>query len=101
MRPPAYNALTHNHDAPFLPENNGKGGFVVIGGSLGFNTILFVGLTLISFAILFVRRAYFGFELGGPKWASVLSAVLFIIIWIIYLVVNSLQVYHPDSFPKI
>ncbi|EKX46956.1 hypothetical protein GUITHDRAFT_41650, partial [Guillardia theta CCMP2712] len=70
-----------------------SGGFVVIGGSLGFNTILFVGLTVISFAILFVRRAYFGFELGGPKWASVLSAVLFITIWIVYLVVNSLQVY--------
>jgi len=98
-RPPAYYMLTEKHAAPFLPENQGTGGFVVIGGSLGFNTILFVGLTVVSFAILFFRRAYFGFELGGPRWASLLSAVLFVIIWIVYLVVNSLQVYHPESFP--
>merc|ERR1711865_1368327 len=47
---------------PFLAE--GKAAFIVMSGSLGFSVICCCALA--TFAILGLRRHFFGGELGGP-----------------------------------
>ena len=58
---------THTHRG-FLPELGGNGGFVVIGGKLGFNTFLFTILCVVAFGILTINKCRIGHTaMGGPQ----------------------------------
>jgi len=74
------------------------GAFVVEGGALGFNTMIFSILTCFVFSFLFLRRKYVGAEIGGPDWSNKVSGAILISVWLIYVLVSALQVYHPDNF---
>mmetsp|Transcript_2122 Transcript_2122/g.3395 ORF Transcript_2122/g.3395 Transcript_2122/m.3395 type:complete len:231 (-) Transcript_2122:85-777(-) len=75
-----------------------KGAFVVIGGSLGFNTLIFSCLTIGAFTMFYLRRKFVGCEIGGPKNTANASAAFFFALWLIYILVASLQVVH---FPEV
>eukprot|EP00287_Rhodomonas_sp_CCMP768_P007197 CAMPEP_0196732960 /NCGR_PEP_ID=MMETSP1091-20130531/12198_1 /TAXON_ID=302021 /ORGANISM="Rhodomonas sp., Strain CCMP768" /LENGTH=888 /DNA_ID=CAMNT_0042076295 /DNA_START=301 /DNA_END=2967 /DNA_ORIENTATION=+ len=79
-----------------MGEYHDSGAFVVIGGSLGFNTLVFTILTLCAFATLALRRWKLGYEIGGPKQMARATSCLFVCLWLLYILLSSLQVYHPD-----
>lgn len=79
-----------------LELHRDAGAFVVIGGALGFNTLLFASLSLLAFAVLALRRRLLGCEIGGPKHLAWATAGLLVLLWLVYITLSSLQVYHPQ-----
>jgi len=78
-----------------------SGAFVVIGGSLGFNTLIYSILAVAGLALLTFRRAFYGAELGGKKSVANFHGMLMGVFWLIYIIVSSLRVYHPESFVEL
>lgn len=71
--------------------------FKVPAGSLGFSVGLYTAVSLIATGVLLARRMLpiFGnAELGGPKKLSLLCALLFGFLWIIYVGLSALQSYQ-------
>lgn len=71
--------------------------FKVPAGSLGFSVGLYTAVSLIATGVLLARRMLplFGnSELGGPKNLAVLCALLFFVLWIIYVGLSALQSYQ-------
>ena len=65
------------------------GGFAVPAGDLGFSVGVFVGCALVCIAVLAVRRALYGGELGGPKAPARATAALFTLLWCVYIGASS------------
>jgi len=61
------------------------GGFIVEGEDLGFAVMTFIGVAVIAFITLFVRRVYFGGELGGPVGIKRASGLLFMGMWVMFI----------------
>jgi solute carrier family 8 (sodium/calcium exchanger) len=78
-----------------------NGAFVVVGGNLAFNTLIFSILAVICLVFLYIRRVFLGGELGGPKGLQYVSSVFLSLLWIVYILISSLQVYHPEWFPDL
>jgi len=95
-----WHAKYRDHPALYAKYKD-TGAFVVLGGSLGFNTLVFTILTLFAFFLFGLRRYTVGYEIGGPKNVARLSACVFFMLWIVYILLSSLQVYHPNSFIEI
>lgn len=62
-------------------------------GDLAFSVMLFLITAVFCFMILIIRRKAFGGELGGPYKSKVFSAILMVILWVVYLLFSILQVY--------
>lgn len=76
-----------------------KGGYPMIAGSLGFSVVLFCICAITCIATVYLRRAVFGYELGGTPFPRTMTGIFFIGLWIIYVVVSSLEVEgHIKSF---
>jgi len=61
--------------------------------------MLFLITAVICFIILAIRRIAFKGELGGPKWAQIVSAVCLIGLWSLFILFSTLQVYEViDGF---
>ncbi|XP_031629723.1 sodium/calcium exchanger 1 isoform X2 [Contarinia nasturtii] len=69
--------------------------FVVNPGNLAFSVTLFCSEAVIAIIILLARRmkVFGGGELGGPGWSKYISGILLFGLWIIYLVMSSLEAY--------
>lgn len=68
--------------------------FVVPAGNLAFSVTLFCSEAAIAIIILLIRRnKNIGGELGGPKVAKYMTAAAFFTLWLIYLVMSSLEAY--------
>jgi len=65
--------------------------FAVPAGSLGFSVIVFTGCALLTLGTLFARRAVLGFELGGPPVLAQATAVLFVALWLVYIILSIWQ----------
>ncbi|KAG8437971.1 hypothetical protein GDO86_008598 [Hymenochirus boettgeri] len=79
----------------------GKGQrFLVDPGSLAFSVTLFTGLSIICLITLFYRRRpALGGELGGPRVPKILTALFFLGLWLLYIVLASLETYcHIRGF---
>ncbi|KAM8940373.1 sodium/calcium exchanger 1-like isoform 2-T2 [Pelodytes ibericus] len=79
----------------------GKGQrFLVDPGSLAFSVTLFTGLSLFCLSVLlYRRRPSIGGELGGPRVPKVCTALLFLGLWLVYILVASLEAYcHIHGF---
>jgi solute carrier family 8 (sodium/calcium exchanger) len=74
-----------------------KSKFIVQGGSLGFNTLVFSVLALGAISLLMYRRKFCGGELGGDKKVALFHSVLFFGFWVIYIIVSSLRVKYPND----
>ncbi|EDS26132.1 sodium/calcium exchanger [Culex quinquefasciatus] len=68
--------------------------FEVQPGTLAFSVTLFCTEALVAILVLVCRRnPKIGGELGGPKKPKYLTAIFFFSLWIIYLVMSSLEAY--------
>jgi len=69
--------------------------FKVPPGSLGFSVLVFCILAILAIAALMFRRfsPSIGAELGGPKGSRILSTLFFTLLWIIYVLLASLESY--------
>lgn len=65
------------------------GGFVVIAGDLGFSVIVFSICAIICLGLLCLRRKICGGELGGPKGLKIVSAVVCVALWFVYVALSS------------
>jgi len=71
--------------------------FTVKAGSLTFSVMIFTITSVICLTVLFMRRymKWFGrAELGGPTIPKNGTAILFVILWLIYVTLSSLQAYN-------
>ncbi|KAI5611446.1 sodium/calcium exchanger 1 precursor, partial [Silurus asotus] len=74
--------------------------FRVEPGNLAFSVTLFTIFAFICVAtLMYRRRPDIGGELGGPRTAKVLTTMLFISLWLIYILFSSLEAYcHIKGF---
>ncbi|XP_053177017.1 sodium/calcium exchanger 2b isoform X5 [Scomber japonicus] len=74
--------------------------FKVDPGSLAFSVTLFTIFAFIAMAVLlFRRRPSIGGELGGPKVSRLLTTLLFLGLWFLYILFSSLEAYcHINGF---
>ncbi|XP_056623481.1 sodium/calcium exchanger 1b isoform X1 [Triplophysa dalaica] len=81
--------------------HNSKGReFRVQPGSLAFSVTLFTIFAFICVAVLmYRRRPDINGELGGPRTAKVLTTMLFVSLWLLYILFSSLEAYcHIKGF---
>ncbi|XP_075440481.1 sodium/calcium exchanger 1-like [Ascaphus truei] len=79
----------------------GKGErFLVSPGSLAFSVTLFTGLSLVCLSVLlYRRRPPVGGELGGPRSSKIITALFFLTLWLVYILLSSLEAYcHIRGF---
>ncbi|XP_065123129.1 sodium/calcium exchanger 2a isoform X1 [Paramisgurnus dabryanus] len=74
--------------------------FYVDPGSLAFSVTLFTIFAFIDIGVLMLRRRpSVGGELGGPKGMKVLTSMLFVGLWLLYITFSSLEAYcHITGF---
>uniref|UniRef100_A0A671PF40 Sodium/calcium exchanger 2-like n=1 Tax=Sinocyclocheilus anshuiensis TaxID=1608454 RepID=A0A671PF40_9TELE len=74
--------------------------FLVDPGSLAFSVTLFTIFAFICMGVLlFRRRPSIGGELGGPRVSRLLTTLLFLGLWLLYILFSSLEAYcHIESF---
>ncbi|XP_044058578.1 sodium/calcium exchanger 2b [Siniperca chuatsi] len=74
--------------------------FKVDPGSLAFSVTLFTIFAFICMGVLlFRRRPSIGGELGGPRMARLLTSLLFLGLWFLYILFSSLEAYcHISGF---
>ncbi|XP_048021740.1 solute carrier family 8 member 4a [Megalobrama amblycephala] len=75
--------------------------FQVPPGSLAFSVTLFTIMALLCVLTLLYRRrpSVSGGELGGPRTAKLLTTFLFFVMWLIYILLSSLEAYcHVPGF---
>ncbi|KAM8852250.1 sodium/calcium exchanger 1b isoform 2-T2 [Synchiropus picturatus] len=74
--------------------------FQVNPGTLAFSVTLFTIFAFICVAVLmYRRRPDIGGELGGPRTAKTLTAMLFFSLWLLYILFSSLEAYcHIQGF---
>ena len=67
--------------------------FEVPTGNLGFTVILFTTCAVVAIVILLLRRFFCGGELGGPRLMKLISAAVLCFLWLIYVLLSSMQSY--------
>uniref|UniRef100_A0A6Q2XPW6 Calx-beta domain-containing protein n=1 Tax=Esox lucius TaxID=8010 RepID=A0A6Q2XPW6_ESOLU len=74
--------------------------FRVDPGSLAFSVTLFTIFAFICMGVLlFRRRPSIGGELGGPRTARIVTSLLFLGLWFLYILFSSLEAYcHVEGF---
>ncbi|XP_030017762.1 solute carrier family 8 member 4b isoform X2 [Sphaeramia orbicularis] len=75
--------------------------FKVDPGNLAFSVTLFTILALVSVITLLYRRraTVAGGELGGPRTCKIITSLLFVSLWLIYILLASLEAYcHIPGF---
>ncbi|XP_030635709.1 solute carrier family 8 member 4b isoform X3 [Chanos chanos] len=75
--------------------------FTVPPGSLAFSVTLFTALALVCVSVLLYRRrpSVAGGELGGPWTTKFFTSLLFICLWLLYILLASLEAYcHIPGF---
>ncbi|XP_061545723.1 sodium/calcium exchanger 1b isoform X1 [Phycodurus eques] len=85
--------------AAIYHQSNGNE-FRVDPGKLAFSVTLFTIFAFICVAMLmYRRRPEIGGELGGPRTAKVLTTMLFVSLWLLYILFSSLEAYcHIQGF---
>ncbi|XP_049927725.1 sodium/calcium exchanger 1b isoform X2 [Epinephelus moara] len=81
--------------------HNSKGNeFRVDPGTLAFSVTLFTIFAFIAVAtLMYRRRPEIGGELGGPRTSKVLTTMLFVSLWLLYILFSSLEAYcHIQGF---
>ncbi|XP_055053415.2 sodium/calcium exchanger 2b isoform X1 [Misgurnus anguillicaudatus] len=74
--------------------------FEVDPGSLAFSVTLFTVFAFICMGVLlFRRRPSIGGELGGPRSSRIITIILFLGLWFLYILFSSLEAYcHIEGF---
>lgn len=72
--------------------------FLVQPGSLAFSVTLFCIFAAISCFTLILRRRLYGGELGGPFIPKLITTLLFVGLWVLYVFMSSLEAYRVIDF---
>lgn len=73
--------------------------FIVVPGSLAFSVTMFCSFALVAISIMMFRRSKFiGGELGGPAGWRYFSSFVFISLWLVYVILSSLDSYCVLGF---
>ncbi|KAK7170017.1 hypothetical protein R3I94_000303 [Phoxinus phoxinus] len=75
--------------------------FLVEPGSLAFSVTLFTVMAVVGVSVLMYRRrpSVAGGELGGPRTCKIFTSLLFVCLWLIYILLASLEAYcHIPGF---
>lgn len=85
--------------AAIYHNSNGRE-FKVDPGTLAFSVTLFTIFAFICVAtLMYRRRPEIGGELGGPRTSKVLTTMLFVSLWLLYILFSSLEAYcHIQGF---
>ncbi|KAM3606766.1 uncharacterized protein V6R79_022939 [Siganus canaliculatus] len=85
--------------AAIYHKSNGEE-FRVDPGTLAFSVTLFTIFAFISVAtLMYRRRPEIGGELGGPRTSKVLTTMMFVSLWLLYILFSSLEAYcHIQGF---
>ena len=68
--------------------------FDVPAGNLGFSVVVFCVTAVIAIGVMMLRRGKaVGGELGGTKAYKLPTSLLFCFLWVIYIILSSLQTY--------
>eukprot|EP00929_Paragymnodinium_shiwhaense_P076907 TRINITY_DN39591_c0_g1_i1.p1 TRINITY_DN39591_c0_g1~~TRINITY_DN39591_c0_g1_i1.p1 ORF type:complete len:1030 (-),score=160.78 TRINITY_DN39591_c0_g1_i1:249-3338(-) len=70
---------------PDYLEANPQGAFIVPGGMLGFNVVIYLLTAAPVLLVINLRRAVLGAELGGPFGPKILTGIMFFLMWFFYL----------------
>jgi Ca2+/Na+ antiporter len=73
---------------PEISAQYPEGGFAVPAGDLAFSVIVFSCLAVTCLLTLYYRRLTYGAELGGPEGPKKVTAVFFICLWLIYVIMS-------------
>lgn len=74
-------------------KSNYDADYVVPPGSLSFSVVMFLSCSMVCFLILLLRRCCLGGELGGEGCSRPLSAAILFLLWLVYVVMVSLEAY--------
>jgi Ca2+/Na+ antiporter len=81
-------------------SNNPEGGYFVPSGALGFSVVVFLICACTCLVILVIRRIVVGGELGGvDRTGRLMSAVVLVSLWLLYIIMSSLQAYGMIPMP--
>ena len=74
--------------------------FIVRPGSLAFSVTIYCVFALIAIFLMVLRRRPFcGGELGGPHKLKVVTSIVFVSLWVMYVLLSSLESYcHIAGF---
>lgn len=68
--------------------------FFLLFSSLAFSVTIFCSMAVVAILILLMRRhPAVGGELGGPEKYKMLTSIVFTVLWVIYMVLSTLEVY--------
>jgi len=81
----------------YYPTTFENPGYYIEAGSLGFSVILFTTLAVVCILFILGRRYIVGGELGGSKFGRTWSCVFLCSLWVIYIVLASLQAYSEKT----
>jgi len=68
--------------------------FAVPASDLSFSVLVFSACALTTLGIIFLRRAVFGYELGGPPFWARLTSLVFVLLWFVYI---ALSIWYIES----
>merc|ERR1719228_1528383 len=81
---------------------NPKKGFEVKAGALSFSVILYTIAAIMAIGLFMARRflpVFGSSELGGTKVPKYLSSLFLVLLWILYIVLSTLQTYGAITSP--
>ena len=81
----------------FNGEKTG-GRYCVPSGSLSYSVLIYSIFAVCCLFCLFLNRKLFGGELGGPKKSKTIIAIFLCSLWMLYIILSSLQTYGHIDF---
>ena len=60
-------------------------------GDVSYSVLVYTIMATICVCILFVRRFAFGAELGGPAVPRMLTSIILVTMWIVYIVLSAVE----------
>lgn len=87
----------------FVDEKTGVNypGYYVPAGSLGFSVVVFIACAILCVIVLLARRVIVGGELGGSQFGRSISAMFLSSLWLIYVIISTLQAYGKAGLDKV
>jgi len=72
-------------------NKTGNPSYPVPSGDVAFSVFVFLLVACICFLILIIRRIVIGGELGGPQLSKIISAIVLISLWCLYILLSILN----------
>ena len=61
-------------------------------GNLEYSVLVFLCCSMVCFLVLLLRRCFVHGELGGPALTKYASALILVLLWVIYITLNTIKI---------